>query len=118
MPKIMINSKDRENYGVDDLRSADETDDEDVPRKPIPEWAQDHNLSKCTAQQSRGMINFTRMFRSAANENVNLDQVFKEKKRIFYQRSSSADWKSPPVWRTNGITGYDALNHKTPQYLV
>jgi len=29
-----------ENYNIDDLNSEDSTDDDDKPRKTIPQWAQ------------------------------------------------------------------------------
>ena len=34
-----------ENYNIADLHSDDETDDEDDPRKVIPQWAQGKSLN-------------------------------------------------------------------------
>lgn len=94
---------------MEELNSADETDDEDAPSKPIPEWAKDRNILRCAKQQSILFLNFTKLFKSTSDHEVFLEDIFKIKKKTFHQRSSSADWRSPPVWRTNGITGDESF---------
>ncbi|CAF0748831.1 unnamed protein product [Brachionus calyciflorus] len=98
-----------DDYDVDDLRSGDETDDEDEPSKPIPEWAKMENIQARVQAQSRNMVNFTKLFKASTNDDINLDQIFKIKKKKFYQRSSSAEWRSPTVWRTNGLNGDESF---------
>ncbi len=87
--------KAKEDYDIKDLRYEDETDDEENPKKPIPNWAQDQNIFKTSTKQSIKYINFTSLFRSCCYEEINLEKVFSIKKKKFNQRSSSADWKSP-----------------------
>ena len=88
-----------ENYTIDDLNSGDETDDEDMPRKPIPEWAQWHLIKAKVVEQQKSCINFTKLFKSASQD-INLEEIFIIQRMRFTQRSSSACWDSPPVWKT------------------
>ncbi len=88
-----------ENYKIDDLNSGDETDDEDMPRKPIPEWAQWHLVKAKVIEQQKSCINFTKLFKSASQD-INLEEIFIIQRMRFTQRSSSACWDSPPVWKT------------------
>jgi inner centromere protein len=90
----------QEDYGIEDLVSSDDTDDDEQPRKPIPDWAKDPSLKRSVVKQTIACINFTDLFRSSLREDVCLEDVFKIKKTNFNHRSSSADWRSPPVWRT------------------
>ena len=93
----------KENYSIDDLCEEDGTDDEDEPRKPIPEWAKTANVLIYGKRQAKKVLNYTKLFKSSCEQNIQLENVFKESKYKFHARSSSADWSSPPVWGTKGI---------------
>lgn len=97
--------RDPDNYDVSDLNSEESDDDED-PRKPIPYWAQDGNIMNLSQQQQISCLNFTKMFKAATRNEIDLDKIFKNKKNKNYQvRSSSAHWTVPPIWNTSGING-------------
>ena len=97
-----------ENYGVEDLHSGDETDDDEEPAKPIPLWAQDQNLIRQTVAQNKNFVNFTKIFRATSHAEVDLTSIFKIKRPKFTERSSSANWTTPPVWST-GINGDESF---------
>jgi inner centromere protein len=88
------------NYNIDDLNSGDETDDEDEPNKPVPEWAKGSLILERVIKQQKNCINFTQLFKASSQYDIQLDQIFKIPRTRFYHRSSSAIWNSPPVWRT------------------
>jgi hypothetical protein len=98
-----------ENYDINDLKSEDETDDDEEPNKPIPEWAQDQRLKRTASAQARKLINYTKMFTASSRAEIVLEDIFKIKRKNFYERSSSAIWNSPPVWRTNGLNGNESF---------
>ena len=98
-----------ENYDVSGLRSDDDTDDEEDPSKPIPAWAKDPLLGQASRAQSYKFINYTKLFKASCQNEINLDEIFKYKRKKFNERSSSANWSSPPVWRTNGISGEESF---------
>ena len=103
-----------ENYDINDLKSEDETDDDEEPNKPIPEWAKDMRLKKTAMAQSKKLINYTRLFYATSQNEIILEDIFKIKRKKFTERSSSAIWNSPPVWKTNGLNGNESfrLMHK------
>jgi hypothetical protein len=97
----------KEDYGINDLCSENETDDEEKPKKPIPDWASERNVLRTVKHQTTNkMINFTKLFKSCSQSNVVLEEIFKVKKTKFSQRSSSADWQSPPF---NGLNGNESF---------
>ena len=101
--------KDANNYDVSDLRSEDETDDEDDPSKPIPSWATEPNLRDHAQQQFTHIINYTKLFRASSQAEIDLEQIFKIKRKKFNERSSSACWASPPVWKGEGLNGDESF---------
>ena len=101
--------KNEDNYDVSELQSGDETDDEEEPSKPLPMWAKEPFLMDKAKAQNTKMINFTRLFKGASKYEVNLEDIFKTKRKKFTERSSSAIWETPPVWATSGLTGEESF---------
>jgi hypothetical protein len=98
-----------ENYDISDLNSEDETDDEEEPSKPIPAWAKDPILINTAISQNHRMINFTKLFKASSQNEIDLHAIFKIKRKKFDERSSSANWSTPPIWLTNGINGNESF---------
>ena len=84
-------------YGIGDLHSDDSTDEEDSPRKPIPPWAQENNLTSTIERQEDRPLNASMAVFSRETDPVNLGRIFKNKKQRFFKRTSSAQWSSPPT---------------------
>lgn len=108
-PKQIKKEPEFENYSIHDLHSSDETDDDEEPNKPIPAWAKDPLFTKTAKNQSYKFINFTKLFRASAQNEINLDLIFKVKRKKFYERSSSANWNTSPIWNTSGIHGNESF---------
>ena len=51
-----------DNYVIDDLGSDDDTDDEDNPRKKIPQWAEKQQLRAALVKQSYKPPNLAELF--------------------------------------------------------
>jgi hypothetical protein len=103
-----------ENYDVSDLRSDDETDDEEDPSKPIPLWAKEPHIQLKAKEQCLRTINYTKIFRTSSITEIKLEEIFKTRRKKFNERSSSANWTTPPIWAT-GINGEESFR-KLHQY--
>ncbi|KAK8778931.1 hypothetical protein V5799_019728, partial [Amblyomma americanum] len=83
-------NKDKDNYDIEDLNSGDDTDDDEKPRKEVPLWAKGTALQALVLNQSkrslRGLDLFGKMPVTV------LDKIFKEQKKYFSKRTSSALW--------------------------
>ncbi|XP_052242892.1 inner centromere protein-like isoform X1 [Dreissena polymorpha] len=93
-PKRQPQASTTENYCIDDLNSGDETDDEDAPRKKIPDWAQGSALKAQLIKQfynPPGSLNG--LFGSI--EAPDLNALFQKKRARFNKRTSSAHWDTP-----------------------
>merc|ERR1712119_165962 len=87
-------SQDEENYGLDDLSSDEDTDDEDCPRKEVPKWAEGTQLrtallKQCYMGPDLDMLFFTM-------EMPDLSAMFAQQRKRFFKRTSSAQWDKPP----------------------
>ncbi|CAK6961480.1 inner centromere protein [Scomber scombrus] len=89
-----ITSKSAEDYGMDQ-NSDDSTDDESAPRKPIPSWAEGHNLQQIIMKQYFNPPDMDSFF--GAIEAPKLENIFYKSKPRYFKRTSSAVWHSPPV---------------------
>jgi len=87
-------SKSAEDYGMDQ-NSDDSTDDESAPRKPIPSWAEGHNLQQIIMKQYFNPPDMDSFFGTI--EPPKLENIFYKSKPRYFKRTSSAVWHSPPV---------------------
>ncbi|XP_074488749.1 uncharacterized protein incenp isoform X6 [Sebastes fasciatus] len=87
-------SKSAEDYGMDQ-NSDDSTDDESAPRKPIPSWAEGHNLQQIIMKQYFNPPDLDSFFGTI--EPPKLENIFYKSKPRYFKRTSSAVWHSPPV---------------------
>lgn len=87
-------SKSAEDYGMDQ-NSDDSTDDESAPRKPIPSWAEGHNLQQIIMKQYFNPPDLDLFFGKI--EPPRLEDIFYKSKPRYFKRTSSAVWHSPPM---------------------
>ncbi|XP_041795066.1 inner centromere protein-like isoform X2 [Chelmon rostratus] len=87
-------SKSAEDYGMDQ-NSDDSTDDESAPRKPIPSWAEGHNLQQIIMKQYFNPPDLDSFFGTI--EPPRLENMFYKSKPRYFKRTSSAVWHSPPL---------------------
>ncbi|XP_077453346.1 inner centromere protein isoform X2 [Stigmatopora argus] len=91
--KTMNRSDDLDDYGMDQ-NSDDSTDDESAPKKPIPSWAQGHNLEQLVKKQYFNPPDLETFF--GIVEEPKLEYLFNKNKPRYFKRTSSAVWHSPP----------------------
>ncbi|KAH7725884.1 Inner centromere protein [Aphelenchoides avenae] len=91
-----------ENYNVDDLSSNDETDDEENPRKKVPNWATKNELKLHVDRQREVLPEEARERYFGRVAQPSVDLFFAATKKKFKPRSSSAQWNSPMAEPTRG----------------
>jgi len=62
--------------------------------------------------QNRATINFTKLFSAAADDNIDLSNIFAIQRNRFKARTSSAHWPQPAVWKSEGITGDESFRNQ------
>lgn len=89
-------SQNKDDYGLD-LKSDEETDDEDCPRKQVPKWALGTELKASLLKQCYMGPDLDEIFYTV--EMPDLSTMFDLQRKRFSKRTSSALWESPPVKR-------------------
>ncbi|XP_015792972.1 inner centromere protein A [Tetranychus urticae] len=91
------------NYDISDIKSDDDTDDEDRPRKQIPPWAKGDALldalDKQFAKSRRAREKEIRHIFPNFDFSIRLSEIFKSNRVVhpkYDKRTSSAVWSSPP----------------------
>ncbi|TKR95683.1 hypothetical protein L596_009815 [Steinernema carpocapsae] len=96
------------NYNIEDLSSADETDDEENPRKTVPSWAEKERIMKAARRQAENMDpNYAdRLFPPLVVPE--LATIFNKHPSRYPKRTSSAHWASPLEQPKIGKSRYPA----------
>ena len=89
---------DEDNYDIAGLRSDEDTDDEDNPRKVIPKWAQSTLFRTAIMKQAFNPPDLDKIF-FVMSATIDLPEIFKESepKRRYFKRTSSAVWNKAPI---------------------
>ena len=97
--------------GLDDLKSDEDTDDEDCPRKEVPKWAEGTQLRTALLKQCYMGPDLDKIFTTV--EMPDLSTMFDHQRKrycvfyslerfysfslySFFKRTSSACWETPP----------------------
>merc|ERR1712227_291200 len=83
-----------DNYGLEDLRSDSDTDDEDNPKKQVPKRAEGTHLRTALLKQCYMGPDVDYIFFRI--EDPDLSVMFNQQKKRYFKRTSSACWDSAP----------------------
>ena len=78
--------EDQDNYGLDDLNSDGDTDDEDNPRKEVPKWAEGTALRTAFLKQCYMPPDIDAIF--AGLDMPDLSTMFHQQRKRFFKRTS------------------------------
>lgn len=110
-PAKTVKPSTADNYGIDDLSSDDETDDEEKPRKQIPKWAQPANVRRIRREQRRHPpMDIDEFF--GVMHLPDLVAIFSRQRASYKKRTSSAVWSSPLTNPRVGQSKFFALQHE------
>merc|ERR1712059_121317 len=90
-PEPLLNEDD---YGLDDLQSDQDTDDEDAPRKQIPKWAEGSSLRTSLLKQCYMGPDLDQIFKTIVMPDLSV--MFEQQRKRFFKRTSSACWDQAP----------------------
>ena len=85
---------------MQNLRSDEDTDDEDQPRKVVPVWAKGNALRSALMRQTYMAPDLDQIFTMV--EMPRLELMFQHQRKRFFKRTSSAVWDSRPM--SNNLT--------------
>ncbi|KAL7073270.1 hypothetical protein ACQ4LE_007175 [Meloidogyne hapla] len=95
------------NYNVDDLSSGDETDNDEQPRKIVPNWAKKENILARTQEIHRLLTNDEIERHFGKIQQPTAQDLFKGYRKNYPpRRASSSLWNSPMSDPTPGIGLY------------
>ncbi|VDD94032.1 unnamed protein product [Enterobius vermicularis] len=100
-----------DNYNIDSLSSGDETDEEDNPKKKVPNWAQPINLRRALREQAEKSPHVIDLFFGQI-ETPDLNKIFSMQRTRYAKRTSSAQWNSPLANPREGISVYYAIQRQ------